>query len=57
MGAFSLSNVVCAMMGFFDWTSYALIYQTTDNGGCFAFQEDLEVNANDIYVFFLASAI
>uniref|UniRef100_A0A7E4VEA1 Guanylate cyclase n=1 Tax=Panagrellus redivivus TaxID=6233 RepID=A0A7E4VEA1_PANRE len=36
------SNVLCEMMKYFSWTSFALIYQAADDGACFAFQEDME---------------
>ncbi|KAH7668025.1 hypothetical protein AAVH_43140, partial [Aphelenchoides avenae] len=29
-------------MSFFDWTSFAFIYQVSDIGGCGALQQDLE---------------
>ena len=38
-----LSNVVCAAFNHFDWTLFALIYQSDDNGGCNFFQRDMEV--------------
>ncbi|KAI6189419.1 Guanylate cyclase [Aphelenchoides bicaudatus] len=38
-----LANVICSAMNFLDWTLYALIYQASEDGGCFAFSEDMEV--------------
>lgn len=40
---FSLSLVFMSVMSFFDWTSFALVYQLSDIGGCDALQQDLEV--------------
>lgn len=41
-GLFSFGRVVCDVMGAFSWDRFALIYQTSEDGGCRWFQSDLE---------------
>lgn len=37
-----MGNVICDLLKYYDWTSFALIYQANEDGSCFAFQEDIE---------------
>ncbi|CAD5226277.1 unnamed protein product [Bursaphelenchus okinawaensis] len=41
-----LGNVVCATLHYFEWDSFALIYQENEDGGCYAFQQDMEDVSN-----------
>uniref|UniRef100_A0AC35EYL9 Receptor ligand binding region domain-containing protein n=1 Tax=Panagrolaimus sp. PS1159 TaxID=55785 RepID=A0AC35EYL9_9BILA len=37
-----MGNVICDLLKYYDWTSFALIYQADEDGSCFSFQEDIE---------------
>ncbi|CAD5229924.1 unnamed protein product [Bursaphelenchus xylophilus] len=43
-----LGNVICSTLHYFDWNLYALIYQENEDGGCYAFQQDMEDVSNQV---------
>ena len=38
-----MANVICRLLKFYNWDSYALIYQFNEDGTCYSFQQDMEI--------------